>query len=100
MPQWLYDSCMNFIYPAIIKKTENGYEARFPDLEMCEAKGRTINDCLEDARDAMENWLRAEFEEEDPLFPTMSAPEDIELSENEEVRNILVIYRLTDGYDE
>ena len=34
---------MNFVYPAIISKTDNGYHARFPDLEMCEANGPTLD---------------------------------------------------------
>ena len=91
---------MNFIYPAILKKTADGYHARFPDLEMCEAKGPTIDETLDAARDAMEDWLRAEFEEDEPVLPPISDWEDIELEENEEVRNILVVYRFYDGWDE
>ena len=91
---------MQFLYPAIIKETENGYHARFPDLEMCEAEGEDLHDVLERARDAMEGWIRAELEEDDPVLPPLTDPEDIELKENEFVRNILVIYRFYDGWDE
>ena len=48
---------MNFVYPAIISKTDNGYHARFPDLEMCEADGPTLDACLDEARYAMEEGL-------------------------------------------
>jgi predicted RNase H-like HicB family nuclease len=91
---------MNFVYPAIISKTDNGYHARFPDLEMCEADGPTLDVCLDEARYAMEDWIRAEFEEEEPVMPFISDPEDIRLEEGEIVRNILVIYRFYDGWDE
>ncbi len=91
---------MNFIYPAILKKTENGYHARFPDLEMCEAEGPTIDETLDRARDEMENWIRAELEEDEPVLPTISDPEDMQLEEGEEVRNIMVVYRFYDGWDE
>ena len=91
---------MNFTYPCIIKQTEDGYHARFPDLEMCEADGRDINEVLDNARDAMEDWIRAEFEEDEPVLPYISDPGDLELAEGEFVRNILVIYRFYDGWDE
>ena len=91
---------MNFIYPAILRKTDNGWHARFPDLEMCEAEGTTIDETLDNARYEMENWIRAEFEEDDPVLPPISDPEDMDLAEGEEVRNILVVYRFYDGWDE
>ncbi len=91
---------MNFIYPVIVKKTDSGYHARFPDLAMCEAEGRDLDETLGRARDAMEDWIRVEFEEEDPQFPPISEPDEIELSEGEFVRNILVIYRMYEGWDE
>ena len=73
---------MNFIYPAIIRKTEKGYQT------------------LDLARHEMEDWIRAEFEEEEPEMPPISDPDDIELADGEFVRNILVIYRFYDGWDE
>ena len=91
---------MNFIYPAIIKETENGYHARFPDLKMCEAQGPTLDACLDEARYEMENWIRAELEEDEPEMPFISDPEDIELDDDEFVRNIMVVYRFYDGWDE
>ena len=91
---------MNFIYPAILKKTESGYHMRFPDLEMCEAEGPTIDETLDAARDAMEDWIHTELDEDEPYLPPVSDREDIELAEGEEVRNIMVVYRFYDGWDE
>ena len=67
---------MTFAYPAILHKTpQNTYTAVFPDLADCQAEGDTLNECLDNAYDAMYNWLYIE-------------------------RNISAIMRLTDGWDE
>ena len=91
---------MQFLYPAIVKEVENGYHVRFPDLEMCEAFGEDLHEALHNARDAMEGWIRAELEEDEPVFPPLSDEEDMVLEEGEFVRNVLVIYRFYDGWDE
>ena len=91
---------MQFIYPAIIKEKENGFHVRFPDLAMCEAEGDSLTEALDNAREAMEGWIRAELEEDDPQFPPLSDEEDLDLEEGEFVRNVLVIYRFYDGWDE
>ena len=91
---------MKFVYPAILSKTENGYHVRFPDLAMCEADGETEHDALRAARDAMYNWIELEMSEEDPDLPSISDPEELVLSENEEVRNIMITWRFHSGWDE
>ena len=91
---------MRFMYPAIIKKVRGGYTARFPDLACCEAEGRDLEDVLEHARDALEGWIRVEFEEEEPAFPPVSDPEDLELKKGEFVRQVLIVYRFYEGWDE
>ena len=53
---------MKFYYPVIVKKTENGYHAKFADLEMCEADGDTLDEVLDNAKDAAYNWIEAEFQ--------------------------------------
>ena len=76
---------MTFAYPAILHKTpQNTYTAVFPDLADCQAEGDTLNECLDNAYDAMYNWLYIE----------------LTLEEGEFVRNISAIMRLTDGWDE
>ena len=67
------DELMKFIYPAVIRKTEEGkFQASFPDLECCYAVGDT----------------------------PVSDLHDIDLQEGEEVRNIAVNIRFTEGWDE
>lgn len=92
---------MKFTYPAIFKKTEDGrYRGYFPDLAMCEAEGDDLEDAIRDAIEAEGDWIRLEFEEEDPVFPAISNPEDLVLEEGEFVRNIGVNIRFYEGWDE
>ena len=87
---------MKFIYPAVFRKKEDGgYDAHFPDLERCEASGETLDDAIDNANEAART-----LEEEDPIFPHVSDLEDIELAEDEIVRNISVNIRFYEGWDE
>ena len=56
---------MTFTYPAVFTEKEDGtgYHAFFPDLEMCEADGADLEDAIENARDAAQNWISVELEE-------------------------------------
>lgn len=90
---------MKFIYPAIIKKTENGYKATMPDLEDCFAEGDSLDEVLDNANAAVANWIEVELESECYL-PPVSDEEDLILEEGEFVRNICVTLRMSDGYDE
>ena len=56
---------MTFTYPAVFTKKEDGtgFHAFFPDLEMCEADGADLEDAIENARDAAQNWISVELEE-------------------------------------
>ena len=92
--------CMKFIYPAIFRKTENGYHAFFPDLECCEASGDTLDDAIENANEACRNWITVELEEEEPNMPYVSDIEDIEIKDGDIVRNISVNIRFYEGWDE
>ena len=92
---------MKFIYPAVFRKKEDGsYDANFPDLECCEASGETLDDAIDNANEAARTWITVELEEEDPIFPHVSDLEDIELAEDEIVRNISVNIRFYEGWDE
>ena len=92
---------MKFIYPAVFRKKEDGgYDAHFPDLECCEASGETLDDAIDNANGAARTWITVELEEEDPIFPHVSDLEDIELAEDEIVRNISVNIRFYEGWDE
>lgn len=91
---------MKFIYPAVFRPTEDRkYNAFFPDLACCEAKGDTLDEAIENANEAACNWLSVELEEDGHL-PPVSDPADLELKEGEIIRNIAANIRLFDGYDE
>jgi predicted RNase H-like HicB family nuclease len=91
---------MKFTYPAIIRKTENGYHADFPDLECCEADGGDFEDVMEKANEALYNWIELELQEDDGQLPAISDHQDVELLEGDVIRNICVNIRFTDGWDE
>ena len=54
---------MTFTYPAVFTKKEDGtgFTHFFPDLEMCEADGADLEDAIENARDAAQNWISVEL---------------------------------------
>lgn len=92
---------MRFVYPAIIKKQENGtYRADFPDLATCYAEGATIDECTRNANQSAYDWIDLEMQEEDPQLPPATQPEEIKLKDGEIVRNILVIYKILEGWEE
>ena len=92
---------MNFIYPAVFRKGEDGkYHASFPDLECCEAVGDTLDDAIDNANDAARSWLSVELEEEEPELPCVSDMEDIPAEEGDIIRNISVNIRFYEGLDE
>ncbi|MCF0145189.1 MAG: type II toxin-antitoxin system HicB family antitoxin [Eubacterium sp.] len=92
---------MKFYYPVIIKKeSETRYHAVFPDLEQCEASGNSLEDVLDHSVEAARCWIEAELEEEEPDLPPATDPADISVSSDEIVRNILVNYRFTEGWEE
>lgn len=92
---------MTFIYPAVFTphKDGKGYHVRFPDLDGCEAEGPDLEDALDEARAAAYNWVLAELEEEQPDFPQVSHEEDIPLSKDAFVRQIMVSVKLLPDND-
>ncbi|MCR4653260.1 MAG: type II toxin-antitoxin system HicB family antitoxin [Eubacterium sp.] len=93
---------MKFFYPVIVTKKEEGYYAEFPDLEMCTAKGETLDDVLENAREAAYTWIDTELQEDDPQLPASSDKADLqaEAGPDQDVREILITYRMMDGWEE
>ncbi|MDO4633380.1 MAG: type II toxin-antitoxin system HicB family antitoxin [Eubacteriales bacterium] len=92
---------MNFVYPAVFHKKEDGtYTASFPDLEMCQAVGDDLDECMDNAISAAHDWIYVELTEFDGELPSVSDAEDLQLEEGDELRNISVNIRITDGWDE
>ena len=92
---------MRFIYPAIITKYDDGhYEADFPVLKLCHAEGASEMEVLREAKAAAYDWIDLELQEDEPDLPPASDPEDLHPGSNAFVRNILVIYRMHEGWDE
>ena len=91
---------MKFVYPAVFRKTASGtYRAFFPDLEDCQAEGETLDDAIDNAKEAAYNWIYVELTEDGEL-PSISDHSDLILEKGDEIRNISVNIRFTDGWDE
>ena len=92
---------MTFTYPVIVTRKEDGtFEGEFPDLAMCTCSGKTLFDCLEDAREQAFNWIDLELNEDDPHMPAVTDLHEIQAGEGQEVRNIMIHYRFFEGWDE
>ena len=91
---------MKFIYPAVLRPTSEGYEATFPDLAGCQARGETLDEAIENAHEAAMEWITIELSEDSPAMPGVSEPDEIDLPEGAVLRNIAITYRFYDGYDE
>ena len=92
---------MKFIYPAIIRKEENGtFKATFPDLACCEATGDSLDDVIEKANEAAVGWLELELSEEMPMLPPVTDKDDLVLQEGELVRDICANVKFYDGCEE
>lgn len=90
---------MKFTYPAIIRKTENGYKAMVPDLACCEATAPDMEDIMENIYNAVYDWIYTELMEDGDL-PAVSEASDLKKEPGDIIRDICVNIRLTDGYDE
>ena len=91
---------MKFVYPAVFRKKESGgYQAFFPDLTGCYAEGATLDDAIEDANYAANDWITLELSEEG-ILPPVSEESDLTLQAGDIVRNISVNIRFYDGWDE
>ena len=76
---------MTFTYPAVFTKKEDGtgFHAFFPD-------GADLEDAIENARDAAQNWISVELEEFEGDLPFATHVDDIELAENQVAKQIMV----------
>ena len=56
---------------------------------------------MKNANEAMFNWIDIELHEDDPCLPPASYPDEIHLkNDRQSVHNILVHYRMVEGWDE
>lgn len=50
---------MNFIYPCIVHKEDDGYWSEFPDIDGCFSDGDTLNEIIEHSKEALQGVLLA-----------------------------------------
>lgn len=60
---------MEYVYPAVFTKTEDGYLVTFPDVENCFTDGSTLNEALDMAQDVLNLMLMTMEDEGLPIAP-------------------------------
>lgn len=91
---------MKFIYPAVIRKTEEGrFQAEFPDLTGCLVEADCLEDVLEAAKEAEYNWISLELEEDGELPPRTELSE-LALQEGESARYLSATIKFFEGWEE
>ena len=72
-----------YVYPAIFHKNSNGsYTITYPDLPGCISEGKTLENALYMAQDALRQWLEYLTEEKEEI-PAASAMKDIVIEDGE-----------------
>lgn len=72
---------MKLIYPAIFHKDENSYWVTFPDLIGCQSFGDTIDETLENGKEALEGYC-LNILESNKKMPTPSNIQDIKVEKD------------------
>lgn len=72
---------MLFVYPAIFHKVNGSYWVEFPDLPGCQTYGKTINETVGFAKEALSGYLLTMIEDK-IKFATPSNMSDIRREEN------------------
>ena len=73
-----------YIFPAIIKVEDDGYNVSFPDIEECFTFGENLEDALDSARDVLELCLY-DMEKDGKAMPEASDIGDIHTDKNESI---------------
>ena len=67
-------------YPALMDGRDGAYGVVFPDLPGCVAMGYTVEDALNNASDAMKDWME-EMENEGLYISPPSSPHSVDIPE-------------------
>ena len=89
---------MTYYFPAIIKKTAAGYNVRYVDLQDCFGEGGTLDEALDEAREAGVNYILTELETDMDL-PTRTLLMDVETADGEEKTDLELVMPRDEQYD-
>ena len=84
---------MTYYFPAIIKKTATGYH-----LQDCFGEGATLDEALDEAREAGVNYILTELETDMDL-PTRTLLTDVETADGEEKTDLALVMPRDEQYD-
>ena len=71
-----------YVYPAIFTEDEDGYSVRFPDVDGCFTSGRSLQEALEMAEDALSLMLY-DMEESGEAIPAASGVNSVQTEPGE-----------------
>lgn len=71
-----------YLYPAVFCREDSGYSVSFPDIECCFTSGKTLEEAVDMARDALCLTLYDMEESKQPI-PKASDISDIQCDDNE-----------------
>lgn len=78
---------MKTYYTAVIHKDEDSdFGVMFPEVEGCFSAGITLEEALENAKEALENYLRWNIEDKMPLPKRMCEKEIDDFLDSEDLR--------------
>ena len=89
---------MTFYFPAITKKADTGYRVSFVDLMDCYGEGTSLDEALDDAREAGVNYILTELET-DMELPTRTLLVDVRTQEGEEKTDLALVMPRDEQYD-
>lgn len=89
---------MTYYFPAIIRKTATGYHVRYVDLQDCFGEGVTLDEALDEAREAGVNYILTELETDMDL-PTRTLLMDVKTADGEEKTDLALVMPRDEQYD-
>ena len=60
---------MNIVYPALCHFEDGGYWCEFPDLKNCFSQGDSVQEIIDNAKEALEGYVEVELERNEKLPP-------------------------------
>lgn len=84
----------DYIYPALfhLNQDDGSYTITYPDLPGCISEGKTLENALYMAQDALQQWIEVSLEEKEPI-PPASAWDTIPLEQGEFINLMRVSVR-------
>lgn len=92
---------MRFVYPAVFKKTEQGtFRGMYPDFGNFGIEDPTFENTIREMTELLRGWITEDIQQGEKLPPVSDIADVRRKYPEDDVRNIAVIVRVQDGWDE